>query len=35
VIELSRGAGSAADALAQADRAMYEVKRSRRVRRAS
>jgi diguanylate cyclase (GGDEF)-like protein len=29
------GAGSAADALAAADRAMYEVKRSRRIRRAS
>jgi diguanylate cyclase (GGDEF)-like protein/PAS domain S-box-containing protein len=35
VIELARGAGSAADALAQADRAMYEVKRGRRIGRAS
>jgi diguanylate cyclase (GGDEF)-like protein/PAS domain S-box-containing protein len=35
VVELDRGAGSPADALAQADRAMYEVKRGRRIRRAS
>ena len=35
VIELERGAGTAADALARADRAMYEVKRGRRIRRAS
>ncbi len=35
VIELDRGAGTAAEALAAADRAMYEVKRSRRIRRAS
>lgn len=34
-VTLERGRGSAADALARADRAMYEVKRSRRVRRAS
>lgn len=35
VTELERGAGSAADALARADSAMYAVKRSRRTRRAS
>ncbi|HST24845.1 MAG TPA: GGDEF domain-containing protein [Gaiellaceae bacterium] len=35
VVELDPAAGSAADALAQADRAMYEVKRGRRIRRAS
>lgn len=34
-IALERGRGSAADALAAADREMYEVKRSRRIRRAS